>query len=200
MKIWVDPNGGANFDKIQVSCEFRSKIAWTCIYPSKYEFARQRWVNGPLSKHRWFADIQKEAYNGESSEDFEFSYDATRSQLNSLALISNKVRQEIIVNCNNTVAYYDADTQSYDKAVLLTAFDEKIVSAGGKKKKKGTRRYQVDETEDGCSTRSGVAKTKIEINTASMSMLPILDIGIRDAGEGNQEFGFELGPVCFGTR
>lgn len=36
MKIWIDPNGGADYDKIQVSCEFRSKISWTCIYPQKY--------------------------------------------------------------------------------------------------------------------------------------------------------------------
>ena len=36
MKIWIDPNGGHDYDKLQVSCEFRSKISWTCIYPQKY--------------------------------------------------------------------------------------------------------------------------------------------------------------------
>lgn len=33
-----------------------------------------------------------------------------------------------------------------------------------------------------------------------MSMLPIIDVAVRDAGEAYQEFGLELGPVCFGVQ
>lgn len=37
------------------------------------------------------------------------------------------------------------------------------------------------------------------MTTRRMNLLPIIDIGIRDAGDADQQFGFELGPVCFGT-
>lgn len=83
-------------------------------------------------------------------DDFEFHYDAKRSQINSLAAVSNIARQELYVDCNNTVAYYDAETQAYDQAVHLRAFDEKILTPGGRKRKKGTLTYDVDENEDEC--------------------------------------------------
>ena len=43
-------------------------------------------------------------------------------------------------------------------------------------------------------------KTKIEITTKKMDLLPIIDIALRDAGDADQQFGFELEPVCFGTK
>lgn len=64
--------------------------------------------------------------------------------------MSNIARQDLFIDCNNTVAYYDDETQSYDKAVRLRAHDEKILTPGGRKKKKGTLTYFVDENEDGC--------------------------------------------------
>jgi len=83
-------------------------------------------------------------------DEYEFKYDAKRSQINSLARVSNLARQELYVDCNNTVAYYDAVSQSYDQAIHIRAFDEKILTPGGRKKKKGTLTYNVDENEDGC--------------------------------------------------
>lgn len=199
-KIWIDPNRGDESDKIQVVCEFRSKITWTCIHPAKYEFQTRRWVNAPLSSYKWFSDMQKEALNGQYSDDFEFAYDARRSQINSLAEVSSMARQDIVVNCNNTVAYYDSATQAYDQAVQLRAYDEKILTAGGKKRKKGTLKYDVDEREDGCMSGDVAGKSKIEIRTRKIRLLPIVDIAVRDAGDVNQEFGITLEPVCFGTN
>lgn len=66
-------------------------------------------------------------------------------------MVSNIARQYIYFNCNNTVAYYDENTQTYDKAVLLRTFGEQVLSAGGKKRKKGSLRYTVNAAEDGCS-------------------------------------------------
>ena len=43
-------------------------------------------------------------------------------------------------------------------------------------------------------------KTKIEISTKKLNLLPIIDIAVRDAGDADQQFGFELEPVCFGTK
>lgn len=66
-------------------------------------------------------------------------------------MVSNIAKQVIYFNCNNTVAYYDDLSQAYDKALLLRTFGEQVLSAGGKKRKKGTLRYTVDAAEDGCS-------------------------------------------------
>lgn len=58
MKIWIDPNEGADFDKLQASCEFRSKVSWTCIYPSKYEVPKSLhiWLNTSSLNYKgiWF--------------------------------------------------------------------------------------------------------------------------------------------------
>jgi len=66
-------------------------------------------------------------------------------------MVSNIARQDLFVNCNNTVAYYDERTQGYDQAVQLRAFDENVLTAGGRKKRKGSMKYVVDAQEDGCT-------------------------------------------------
>lgn len=40
-------------------------------------------------------------------------------------------------------------------------------------------------------------KTIIEYKTTKTSRLPIIDIAPMDIGAPNQEFGIEVGPVCF---
>lgn len=201
MKIWIDPNGGHDYDKIQVSCEFRSKISWTCIYPQKYLYDRKQWVSSPLTAHRWFSDIQNEINNGNNKEDYEFAYEANRSQINALAGVSNIVRQDLSVNCYNTIAYYDSSTSDYTNAVHLRGFNEAVLTPGGRRKRKGGLKYNVDENEDECQHRkANDGKTKIEITTKKMDLLPIIDIALRDAGDADQQFGFELEPVCFGTK
>lgn len=41
------------------------------------------------------------------------------------------------------------------------------------------------------------AKTVIEYKTQKTSRLPIVDIAPLDVGGANQEFGVDIGPVCF---
>lgn len=45
--------------------------------------------------------------------------------------------------------------------------------------------------------RKGFDRTVLEINTPQVEHLPLLDIKVSDFGESNQQFGFEVGPVCF---
>lgn len=40
-------------------------------------------------------------------------------------------------------------------------------------------------------------KTVIDYKTTKTSRLPIIDIAPMDVGAPNQEFGIEVGPVCF---
>ena len=81
---------------------------------------------------------------------YEFAYEANRTQIHALADISNIARQDLTVNCHNTVAYYDSPNGDYKNAVQLRGFDERVMTAGGRRRKKGTLKYSVDETEDEC--------------------------------------------------
>ncbi len=45
--------------------------------------------------------------------------------------------------------------------------------------------------------RKGFDRTVLEINTPQVEHLPLLDIKVSDFGQSNQQFGFEVGPVCF---
>ena len=42
-------------------------MAFFCIFSFAFylQYALKQWVNTPLSKHRWFSEIQQEALNGE---------------------------------------------------------------------------------------------------------------------------------------
>lgn len=40
-------------------------------------------------------------------------------------------------------------------------------------------------------------KTVVEVDTDNTHWLPISDVKVYDVGAENQEFGIELGPVCF---
>ena len=87
-------------------------------------------------------------------EDYEFAYEANRSQINALAGVSNIVRQDLYVNCHNTVAYYDSATGDYSNAVHLRGYDERVLTPGGRRKKKGGLKYNVDEGSDECQVCS----------------------------------------------
>lgn len=41
------------------------------------------------------------------------------------------------------------------------------------------------------------AQTAVKYSTDKPQRLPIIDIGFKDIGQRNQEFGIDLGPVCF---
>jgi len=47
---------------------------------------------------------------------------------------------------------------------------------------------------------SSASQSKIEMRTRKMSLLPIIDVAVRDGGDVDQEFGFTLDKVCFGTK
>jgi len=198
MKIWIDPNMGDPNDKIIVYCEFRSKVDWTCIPQVNNTFATRKWVDQPLKKHTWFSDILP-IQEGRDNIDNEFAYAATRSQINALSGVSDTARQDMLFNCKNTVAYYDASTQQYDKSVRLRAYNERILTAGDGRRKKGQLKFRVDENDDKCMYPNSDGSTKIEIRTKNMGMLPIIDAAVRDAGDSDQQFGFTVEPVCFGT-
>lgn len=46
-------------------------------------------------------------------------------------------------------------------------------------------------------TRSGQERTVLEFDAPLSNTLPIIDVAVSDFGNGNQKFGFQVGPVCY---
>lgn len=40
-------------------------------------------------------------------------------------------------------------------------------------------------------------KTVIQVRSQAAARLPVLDLGLMDTGKAEQEFGLDVGPVCF---
>ncbi|WP_411026593.1 hypothetical protein, partial [Salmonella sp. s54395] len=59
-----------------------------------------------------------------------------------------------------------------------------------------TDRYDV--LEDGCQYHTSEwSRAVLEFTTRSTKRLPIVDVAPADIGMEDQQFGLELGPVCF---
>lgn len=180
---WIDPDGGVPNNKIQVYCDFRKKT-YTCVRPliGLYE-------NQPVSKEEGddYALFAQKQIKGK-----ELEYQSNRVQLKVLQKMSSKAIQTIVYKCRNTVAYYDRQADAYNKAIKLVTFDDTDLGAQGRKK------YRYKVISDGCDmAQDSWGETVVEVSTKKTERLPIIDVGIQDIGQPNQEFKIEVGPVCF---
>merc|ERR1719498_1026947 len=109
-----------------------------------------------------------------------------------LRLMSTEASQNITYHCKNSVAYMDASAGNLKKALLLQGSNEIEIRA------EGNSRFTYSVLEDGCTSHTGTwGKTVIDYKTSKTSRLPIIDIAPMDVGAPDQEFGLEVGPVCF---
>lgn len=179
---FIDPNQGSPKDSVQVICHMAKRE--TCVIPKPTTVSKGRHFDEPLTQTSWF---------GEEAEDgFQFTYKIDRVQLVFLQLLSANAYQNVTYHCKNSAAYYDAREQSYEKSIMLeTSNDLELTAQGGKK-----RGYEVKH--DACQYKANTwAQTVFEVRTEKTQRLPLVDIAIRDAGSEDQEFGLEIGPVCF---
>ncbi|NXG48457.1 CO1A1 protein, partial [Psilopogon haemacephalus] len=113
-------------------------------------------------------------------------------QLTFLRLMSTEASQNITYHCKNSIAYMDQATGNLKKALLLQGANEIEIRA------EGNSRFTYGVTEDGCTSHTGAwGKTVIEYKTTKTSRLPIIDLAPMDVGAAEQEFGIDIGPVCF---
>ncbi|KAI5091873.1 collagen alpha-2(I) chain isoform X1, partial [Silurus meridionalis] len=114
------------------------------------------------------------------------------TQLAFMRLLANQAVQNITYHCKNSVAYMDGENGNLKKAVLLQGSNDVELRA------EGNSRFTYTVLEDGCTKHTGQwSKTVIEYRTNKPSRLPILDIAPLDIGGADQEFGLDIGPVCF---
>uniref|UniRef100_A0A8C4X0B4 Fibrillar collagen NC1 domain-containing protein n=1 Tax=Eptatretus burgeri TaxID=7764 RepID=A0A8C4X0B4_EPTBU len=103
--------------------------------------------------------------------------------MNFLRLLSTEASQNITYHCKNSVAYMD---ESY---FLIYSFNRSSTM----------NHYTYSLYLSLLSQRhtSKWSKTVMEYRTQKTSRLPIIDIAPMDIGEAGQQFGVDIGPVCF---
>lgn len=130
---------------------------------------------------------------------FQFSYGDSdlpegiaEVQLAFLRILSTSATQEITYHCKNSIAYMDAESANVKKALKLLSFADAEIKA------EGSRRITYSVLEDGCTRHTGEwSKTVFKYKSRKTIHLPIVDIAPMDIGGPDQEFGVDIGPVCF---
>ncbi|XP_009327556.1 PREDICTED: collagen alpha-1(II) chain-like, partial [Pygoscelis adeliae] len=188
---WIDPNQGCTLDAIKVFCNMET--GETCVYPNPSSIPKKNWWTSKTKdkKHVWFA----ETING----GFHFSYgdedlapNTANIQMTFLRLLSTEGSQNVTYHCKNSIAYMDEETGNLKKAVLIQGSNDVEIRA------EGNSRFTYSVLEDGCTKHTGKwGKTVIEYRSQKTSRLPIVDIAPMDIGGAEQEFGVDIGPVCF---
>ncbi|KAF1371597.1 hypothetical protein PFLUV_G00270040 [Perca fluviatilis] len=191
-EYWIDPNQGSTKDAIRVFCNMES--GETCISANPANIPRKAWWTKSIpsaSKPVW--------YGVDMSSGTRFRYGNTEEQPNAVAvqlkllqLLSKESHQSITYHCMNSVAYKDAKSTNLKKALVLRGFNGQELRA------QGNNRLRYTVIEDGCSISNGEwGKTVIEYRTQTSARLPVVDVAPMDVGKPDQEFGLDIGPVCF---
>jgi len=191
-EYWIDPNQGSIKDAIKVFCNMES--GETCISANPANIPRKSWwtkstpsANIPV----WFgADMNggnRFRYGNKEEQP-----NAVAVQLKLLQLLSKESHQNITYHCRNSIAYKDEKNSNLKKALVLRG------SNGQELRAQGNNRLRYTVIEDGCLNSNGEwGKTVIEYRTQTSARLPIMDLAPMDIGKADQEFGLDIGPVCF---
>jgi hypothetical protein len=177
---WIDPNLGSSLDAVEAFCDMDNKRTCISANPSQINNGK-RYIG--RKKRVWFS---QDVSNG-----FKFSYVADAPQMAALQLLSTHAYQNVTFHCRNSVAYYDSAGKSHNKAAIFSTADDRELGASDK-------RFSYSVPTDNCKDRSSVwAQTVFEFSVNKAVRLPIDDISLGDLGSDQQQFGLDIGPVCF---
>lgn len=189
---WVDPNQGSSLDAIKVHCNMET--GETCVYPSQSTVPMKNWYmsrNPRDKKHVWFSESMTGGFQFQYGIDGADVEDVS-IQMTFMRLMANQASQNVTYHCKNSIAYMDSASGNLKKALLLQGSNDVEIRA------EGNSRFTYSVSEDGCTSHTGSwGKTVIDYKTSKTSRLPIIDIAPMDVGAPDQEFGVEVGPVCF---
>lgn len=159
-------------DAILVYCRMESME--TCIRPSPTFFPNQRWTTDTRAGQYFMDDVNKNK---------EFFYKTDFSQLKFLQMYSDGARQRVTYHCLNSQAY----------GTRLTAYTgDELDTVEGRFK-----RTTFIDVNDDCVQDNQWHSAIYDVRTNKTDILPITDILLFDIGRQNQQFGLELGEVCF---
>lgn len=187
-EYWIDPNQGSAEDAVKVHCNMDT--GETCIDANPASIPRKSWWSSPSSKHVWFSrNMNGGTYFSYGNKDQ--SENSIRVQMTFIRLLSKEASQTITYHCKNSVAFKDK-TGNLKKALILKASNDLELKADG------NNRFRYTVLEDTCSQANGNwGKAVFEYRTQKTARLPIVDVAPVDIGGANQEFGIDIGPVCF---
>lgn len=179
-EYFVDPNMGCVNDAFKVYCNFTS--GETCLYPKRTMYEKKKWVDSGKDGFRWMME--------ELAQE-KVDYIADEIQFRHLRMNSMKVRQNITYHCRNSHAFKDA--QGKEKTFVKFMSEDNVEMYNSAHFKN-----QPKVLFDGCNVKDGKwHKTVFEVESKATSRLPVTDIAVFDVAEQGEEFGIELGPVCF---
>jgi len=140
----------------------------TCIWP---KMPTVEPMKGESTEYLWaLKDINEEPA---------MEYAASHVQIKMMRFKSDRVRQNITYSCKN----------SYSKLKVMT--DDEV--ATNIKDVAGLTTIR-----DDCKMRDNTWRSSVyEIKTERLETLPIQDIAIKAKSGSAEEFGFEVGPICF---
>merc|ERR1719402_891679 len=111
------------------------------------------------------------------SEEPAMEYAASHVQIKMMRFKSDRVRQNITYNCMN----------SYSKLRVMT--DNEVTT---------NIKDVATPVKDDCKIRDNTWRSSVyEIKTEILETLPIQHIAIKAKSGSAEEFGFEVGPICF---
>lgn len=182
-QYFIDPNGGCARDAIQVHCNLE-KEGITCIQPKEKKFKTNKFKKSKVGN--WFSE--------DSKVGFKFSYGVSDPQFKFLRLLSATAEQKFVYHCQNSIGWYDSNSDNYNKALTLLGWNDELISYKANVDKFD---YSLKVIKDECQSGSGNGKVELELNTNQVDLLPFKDYKSEDFGDKNQKHGFNLGEVCF---
>lgn len=168
---WIDPNEGSPDDAILVHCNATSFE--TCIYPKLSVFDKDDWYNGN-DRYMW-------AYKDLLAEKEGILYASDVVQLKMMRLLSTRCRQNITYHCKNS--HSDVRVKTDNNRVMDV-------------KKASTLHTLI--IKDECMVKDGKWHESVfEMSSRKLEYFPLQDVAVKDIGDKGEEFGMEIGPVCF---
>jgi len=185
---FIDPNRGSNKDAFIAHCRFTRTISETCVRPSMESFSKKKWVRGQEDVFTWFMQELSE-------ETGKINYPSTRSQLAHLRMEHSHAHQNMTYHCKNSHAHKDAngnERNGDNTFVKVMSNDELEMTT------KTNQAFHLKVVSDGCSTKDNKwHKTVFDMKPRDTQHLPIVDIAVYDVADEDEEFGLDVGPVCF---
>ncbi|GLD55053.1 collagen alpha-1(XI) chain, partial [Lates japonicus] len=122
-EYWIDPNQGCSGDSFKVYCNFTAG-GETCIYPDKKSNG-VRISSWPKEvPGSWFSEFKRGKILSYVDAD---GNSINMVQMTFLRLLTASARQNFTYSCHQSVAWHDATSNSYDKALrFLGANDEEM--------------------------------------------------------------------------
>lgn len=178
----LDPSEGSSYDKFTAYCVKKTNA--TCVFPERQEIPKATYYLGEPEEPINFSDM----HNGSV-----ITYNVKPVQLTLLRLIYSQAKQNVTYHCRNSNAVLDRDGRS-SKALTLVGPQGVQMSI---KSTKNDLQYEVEGTDE-CREHDDVwRKTTVVYTTKKTERLPLVDVAVMDVGESNQQFGINVGPVCF---